>query len=103
VGFKPEYQEYKFFEFHLQWLERLKDVAKSFDKSRIPELDSKYCNLGKWFRSREFYLICGDNKKCLIIHELHELIHNTGKSLEKALFIMFSMRNLLKRIFFSKH
>jgi len=81
VGFKPEYQEYKFFEFHLQWLERLKDVAKSFDKSRIPELDSKYCNLGKWFRSREFYLICGDNKKCLIIHELHELIHNTGKSL----------------------
>ncbi len=86
VGFKPEYQEYKFFDYHLQWLERLKDIAKSFDKSRIPELDSKHCSLGKWFRSREFSLICGDNKKCFIIQELHELIHNTGKSLVYYIF-----------------
>ena len=85
-GFKPEYQEYKFFDYHLQWLERLKDVAKSFDKGRIPELDSKHCNLGKWFRSREFSLICGDNKKCFIIREIHEVIHNTGKSLVYYIF-----------------
>ena len=81
VGFNPEYKNFKFFSYHVQWLERLKDVATSLDKSRIPELDSRYCNLGRWFHTREFELICGDRKKCFIISELHELIHNTGKSL----------------------
>ncbi len=81
IGFNPEYKSFKFFIYHIQWLERLKDVAASLDRSRIPELDSRYCNLGRWFQTNEFELICGDRKKCFIISELHELIHNTGKSL----------------------
>ncbi|WP_457634967.1 EAL domain-containing protein [Persephonella sp.] len=85
-GYKPEYKDYKFFKYHLQWLEKLNEVAKSFDKNRVPELDSRYCKLGKWIRSREFHLICGDNKKCFVIHELHDLIHNTGKSLVYYIF-----------------
>lgn len=86
VGFNPEYTRYKFFEYHLQWLEKLKDVARSFDKNRIPELNSKYCNLGRWLNSREFELVCGDSKKCYVINELHEIIHNTGKSLVYYIF-----------------
>ncbi|WP_029520433.1 EAL domain-containing protein [Persephonella sp. IF05-L8] len=81
TGFNPEYQKFKFFNYHLQWLERLRDVAASLDRSRIPELDSRYCNLGRWFQTKEFELVCGEKKRCSIILELHELIHNTGKSL----------------------
>ncbi|MDQ7055364.1 MAG: CZB domain-containing protein [Persephonella sp.] len=81
VGINPEYKDYPFFNYHYNWLLKLKRVIKSRDKNRIPELDSKKCQLGKWLRNREFELMCGDNKKCMIINDIHELIHNTAKSL----------------------
>ncbi|MBK3333340.1 EAL domain-containing protein [Persephonella atlantica] len=81
VGINPEYKEYPFFNHHYNWLLKLKRVIKSRDKNKIPELDSKNCQLGKWLRSKEFELMCGDNKKCMIINDIHELIHNTAKSL----------------------
>ncbi len=81
VEVNPEYKEYPFFNHHYNWLLKLKHVIHSKDRNKIPELDAYNCQLGRWLKSNEFKFICGDNEKCKIINEIHELIHNTAKSL----------------------
>lgn len=74
----------RFYEDHLAWLSALAIAIQKLDSSKIPELNPKLCEFGKWLCG-EAKSVIKNNSKYSEIVRIHKTLHDLGNVINKQL------------------